>query len=43
MSNPYNDFQSAEHAMDKMNGKLALSKRLIVRWAHKDSAIDQVN
>lgn len=29
--------------MAKMNGKLALSKRLIVKWANKDVSIEQVN
>lgn len=28
--------------MAKMNGKLALSKRLIVKWANKDVSIEQV-
>lgn len=27
--------------MAKMNGKLALSKRLIVKWANKDVSIEQ--
>lgn len=37
----YDNKASAEHAMAKMNGKLALSKRLIVKWANKDVSIEQ--
>lgn len=37
----YESRENAERAMAKMNGKLVLSKRLIVKWAHKDPAEDQ--
>lgn len=37
----YDNKASAELAMAKMNGKLALSKRLIVKWANKDVSTEQ--
>nr|XP_015222042.1 PREDICTED: probable RNA-binding protein 18 [Lepisosteus oculatus] len=30
----YFPFQEAERAIQRLNGKLALSKKLVVRWAH---------
>lgn len=37
----YDNKANAELAMAKMNGKLALSKRLIVKWANKDVSTEQ--
>lgn len=36
----YSSRQEAEKALKGLNGKLALSRRLVVRWAHKEESGD---
>ncbi|XP_064616665.1 probable RNA-binding protein 18 [Liolophura sinensis] len=38
----YHSPEEASRAIQGLNGKLALSKKLIVRWAHADRAQEQV-
>ncbi|XP_046560848.1 probable RNA-binding protein 18 [Haliotis rubra] len=39
----YHNRQNAEKALKALNGKLALSKKLIVRWAHQEKQKTDIN